>query len=178
MELAQKGASAPLPASFSALKVAMQWTSAVDFDIGALIERQDGSKDFVYFGNKGKLTDAPFVQVSEDQGVGDTGGDNEEILTVADLQGTKAIHILCWDYGSVQKGEKARFQDSDIKLRVTDDQGTDHIATLADSDAANVAVLATIENNAVAPKLINSSQVGTLKGFNDSKQLWEIVEAA
>lgn len=178
MELASKGASAPLPASFSQLLVSMKWTTAADFDIGALIEKKDGSKDFVYFGNKGKLTEPPFIQVSEDQGVGDTGGDNEETLRIGSLDDAKTVHILCWDYGAVQKGEKARFSESDIRLQVTDDSGTDHTATLADSDAANVAVLATIETSAVGAKLINSSKVGTLKGFNKSDQLWEIVEAA
>ena len=77
MELTQKGDAAEV-GNFKQLLVTMKWTTAADFDLAAAYEGKDGKKGMVYFGDLGNLNSFPFMQLSGDEGQGDTGGDNEE----------------------------------------------------------------------------------------------------
>ena len=82
MELKQKGASANLGA-FKQLKVSLIWTSAVDLDLMAFYKTKDGRTGGVYSdnyagGSLGDLNAFPFLQLSGDEGVGATGGANQD----------------------------------------------------------------------------------------------------
>ncbi len=177
MELKQKGASANV-GSFKQLLVSMKWTTAADFDLAAVYETKDGRKGLVYFGDLGDLNGFPYMQLSGDEGVGDAGGDNEEQMRIASLDEMKYVWILCWDYGKVQDGAPARFSDSDVKLNVMDDRGTNHDVVLDSGQMGNVALIATIDNSSpIGGQLVNTSKAGTLKGLSNLNQLVGIIES-
>jgi tellurite resistance protein TerA len=176
MELKQKGSSANV-GSFKQLMVTMKWTTAADFDLAAAYEDKTGKKGLVYFGELGDLNAFPYMQLSGDEGVGDKGGNNEEIMRITKLDDIKYVWILCWDYGKVQEGSPARFKESDVTLSVMDDKGTAHKVTLDTGDLGNVALIATIDNTSpIGSKLINASKAGTLKGLKTLQQLTDIIE--
>lgn len=175
MELKQKGSEANV-GGFKQLMVTMKWTTAADFDLAAAYENKDGKNGIVYFGDMGDLNAFPFMQLSGDEGVGDTGGENEETMRITKLDEMKYVWILCWDYGKVQDGAPARFKDSDVSLHLMDDKGDSHNVLLDTGDMGNVALIATIDNSSpVGAKLINSSKAGTLKGLKNLDQLMEII---
>jgi tellurite resistance protein TerA len=175
MDLKQKGSEANV-GGFKQLMVSMKWTTAADFDLAAAYEDKQGKQGLVYFGELGDLNAFPFMQLSGDEGVGDTGGDNEETMRITKLDDMKYVWLLCWDYGKVQEGAPARFKESDVSMTVMDDQGTSHKVDLDTGDMGNVALIATIDNSsAIGAKLINSSKAGTLKGLKKLQQLIDII---
>ncbi len=176
MELKQKGAEANV-GSFRQLMVTMKWTTAADFDLAAVYEDKSDKKGIVYFGEMGDLNNFPYMQLSGDEGVGDTGGDNEEVMRVTKLDDMKYVWILSWDYGKVQDGSPARFKESDVSLSLMDDKGRTHNVTLDTGDMGNVALIATIDNTSpIGAKLINSSKAVTLKGLKNLQQLTDSIE--
>lgn len=176
MELKQKGSEANV-AGFKQLMVSMKWTTAADFDLAAAYEDKNGKQGLIYFGELGDLNAFPFMQLSGDEGVGDTGGDNEETMRITKLDDMKYVWLLCWDYGKIQDGAPARFKDSDVNLTVLDDKGTSHNVSLDTGDMGNVALLAVIDNSSpVGAKLVNASKAGTLKGLKNLQQLMDIIQ--
>ena len=176
MELRQKGSEANV-GGFKQLMVTMKWTTAADFDLAAAYEAKDGKQGLLYFGELGDLNAFPFMQLSGDEGVGDSGGENEEVMRIAKLDDMKYVWLLCWDYGKVKEGGPARFKESDVSLSVVDDKGGSFDLSLDTGDLGNVAVLATIDNsNPIGAKLANTSKAGTLKGLNNLDQLIDIIQ--
>jgi uncharacterized protein involved in tellurium resistance len=177
MELAQKGQEAQI-GGLKQFMVSLKWTTATDFDLAAAYEGKDGGKNMVYFGDLGNLNEFPFMQLSGDEGVGDTAGDNEETMRVMQLDEMKYVWILCWDYGAVQEGKPARFSGSDVSVSLMDDSGTNHSVSLDTGDTGNFCVVATIDNSSpMGAKLVNESKAGTLKGLSNLDQLMAIINA-
>jgi tellurite resistance protein TerA len=175
MEIKQKGGSAEL-GGISQCMVTLAWTTATDFDLAALYETKDGKKGMVYFGEMGNLNEFPFMQLSGDEGVGDSGGDNKEEMRLTKFDDMVKVHIVAWDYTAVSDGTPARFSGSDVKVTLMDDKGTSHDVPLASGDVGNVCIVATIDNSSpMGAKLVNESSVGTLKGLNSSDQLFAIL---
>ena len=175
MELKQKGSEANV-GGVNQLMVSMKWTTAADFDLAAAYETKQSDLGLVYFGELGNLNGFPFMQLSGDEGVGDTGGENEETMRITKLDDMNYVWILCWDYGKVRNGEPARFKDSDVSLSIVDDRGSTHNVNLDTENMGNVALIATIDNsNPVGAKLVNSSKAGTLKGLKNIQQLIDII---
>jgi uncharacterized protein involved in tellurium resistance len=180
MELVQKGQEVVVE-SLKAILAKMKWTTAADFDLAAAYETKSGEKGMVYFGtpSKGNLNGFPFMKLDQDSGIGDTGGDNEENLRITKLDDMKAVHLICWDYGAVQKGAPARFKGSDLSITLTNDKGETNTVNCDAGDAGNTVILATIDNSSpIGARLINVSKAGTLKGLSNSDQLFNIVESA
>lgn len=176
--LTEKGQESNLP-SIKQLLASLTWTSAIDFDLAALYEGKNGTKGMIYYNEKGDLNAFPFMQLSGDEGVGDSGGDNEETLRIVDLSEMKTVHLVAWDYKKVTSGEAARFGQSDASISIMDDKGEKHQCKLASDAEANVAIIATIDNSsAIGAKLINQSKTGKLSGLGDAtERLWQIAEA-
>lgn len=176
MELKQKGEDTSIDVN-QQMTVTMKWTTAADFDLAAAYETKQGKQGLVYFGDKGKLDKFPYISLSGDEGVGDMGGNNEESMLINHLDDMKHVWIFCWDYGMVQRGQAARFKDSDVQLTLTDQAGN-HIAVTVDTgEIGNVCCIATIDNtNPADTKLINYSQAGTLKGLKTLEQLMSVVQ--
>ena len=71
-----------------------------------------------------------------------------------------------------------RFSDSDVKLNVMDDRGTNHDVVLDSGQMGNVALIATIDNSSpIGGQLVNTSKAGTLKGLSNLNQLVGIIES-
>ncbi len=177
MELKQKGQEAQL-GGIKQFMVSLKWTSAADFDLAAVYESKDGRVGLVYFGELGNLNDFPYMQLSGDEGVGDTGGDNQEDMRVMKIDDMNHIWILCWDYGAVQEGKPARFAASDVSVSLMDDTGTGHDVTLDTGDTGNVCVVAQVDNtNPMGATFVNTSKAGTLKGLKELDQLLQIIRS-
>ena len=177
MELAQKGAEANL-GGIKQFMISLKWTSAADFDLAAAYETKDGRKAMVYFGDLGNLNDFPFMQLSGDEGVGDSGGDNEETMRVMKIDDMKYIWLFCWDYGAVKEGKPARFATSDVSVSLMDDTGTSHNVSLDTGEMGNTVCVATVDNSSpMGAKFVNTSAAGTLKGLSNLQQLLDIVGA-
>ncbi len=160
------------------LMIAMQWSTAADFDLAAVYEAKDGKEGLVYFGELGDLNKFPFMQLSGDEGIGDKGGAKEETMQIAKLDDMKFVWILCWDYGKIQDGSAARFRESDVVLSVIDDKGAAYSVKLDTGDMGNVAVIATIDNSSpIGAKLENTSKTGTLKGLKTLDDLMGIIRS-
>ena len=159
MQLKQKGASAHV-GSFKQLLVTMKWTSSADFDLAACYQTTGGDHGLVYFGDLGKLNEHPYIELSGDEGQGDSGGDNEEQLRITKLDGMRFIWLIGWDYTQVQAGGPARFAGSDVSLSVMDDTGTNHDVTLDAGAMGNVCAIATIEVSPIGSKLVPKQAQG------------------
>lgn len=177
MELKQKGSQANV-GGFKQLLVTMKWSTAADFDLAAVYEGKDGKQGLIYFGELGDLNVFPFMQLSGDEGVGDSGGQKEESMRISKLDEIKYVWIMCWDYGKIQTGSPARFKGSDVLLSLLDDKGKTFNVTLDTGEMGNVVLIATIDNSSpVGASLINSSKAGTLKGLTNLQQLLDIVKS-
>lgn len=178
MELAAKGVVANVEGFKNAI-VKLKWTSEADFDLAALYVDKDGKTDMVYYGKKGDLNAYPFMQLDQDAGVGDTGGDNVETLRIMKLEApiTKVL-ILAWDYGTVQNGSPARFKESDISISIQDETGTSHDVTLDSTDMGNITCVCEINIGPIASTLKNRSDVATIKGLKSSELLYELFKEA
>lgn len=176
MNLAQKGATAEV-GRFEELKVSMRWSIAADFDLAAVYETRKGTPGLVYFGDLGRLDDFPYISLSGDQGVNDKDGDKQENLTIRKLDDMKKVWLMAWDYGQVQKGQPARFAQSDVQLYLEDENGKTYQVALNTGGTGNVAVIATIDNtDPLGPRLINTSKTGTLEGLKKLQQLLDIIQ--
>lgn len=179
MKIAQKGGVANV-STFKQLIAKMVWTVPVDFDLAAAYVTKKGMKGLVYFGtpNKGDLNAFPFMQLDKDAGVGDTGGDNKEIMRITNLDDMAQVYLVCWDWESMKTGAPARFADSDLNITLTDDKGNTNEVHLDAGSAGNVVVLAKIDNTSpIGATMTNTSIVGTIKKFTDDSQIFEIINA-
>lgn len=180
MELASKGQQASL-GGIKQFMVSLKWTTAADFDLAVYYQAKDSSNGLIYFGGHsntagrgntqqpqlGNLNEFPFIQLSGDEGVGDTGGDNEETMRVMSLDEMTSVWIVCWDYGAVESGSPARFTGSDVTVSLMDDSGTSHDVKLDAGAIGNTAVVAKIDcSSPMGASFVNMSEATTLKGLN------------
>ncbi len=173
MELKQKGHAAWID-QFKQLTISMKWTTAADFDLAAVYETKTQQQGIVYFGDLGNLNAFPYLNLNKDEGVGDKGGNNEEIMRISRLDDMNYVWIICWDYNMMQRGQRARFKNSDVHLTMTNEMGKAISVTIDTGELGNVCCIATLDNTGTAPKLINASKAGTLKGLKTIGQLIEI----
>jgi len=174
MELVQKGSEAFIP--LTQLMVTMKWTTDADFDLAAIYEGKDGKIGMVYYNTLGDLNTFPYMALSGDAGVGDKGGDNEETMRIVQLDEMNKVWILCWDYGMVQKGKPARFEQSDVTLTVLDNTGKEFSIKVDTGKSGNVVCIATIDNsNPMGAKLINTNTTGVLEGIKSTDQILSTV---
>ncbi len=175
MELKQKGEDTSIDVG-QPLTVTMGWTTAADFDLAAAYETREGEQGLVYYGDMGKLYEFPYLRLSEDEGVGDAKGTKEETLSITRLDGMNYVWLFCWDYGMVQRGQRARFNTSDVILTIVDVFGNNVSVQIDTGDKGNVCCIATIDNSRPdGARFINYSQVGTLKGLKTLEQLIGVV---
>jgi uncharacterized protein involved in tellurium resistance len=155
LELKTKGESAIIAAKN--IIATMTWKTSIDLDLYAIYKTKDGNEGRIYFGNKGRLNSAPFIQLDQDAGIGDTGGDNEENVRFADLSNLEHVLIVANIYGK----SNARFTDYDGHVIVRGGDN-DIDVPLISKDKGSSCIVAHVDNTGVAgPKLINVNQVTT-----------------
>lgn len=76
----------------------LTWTDKVDLDLHAFVISKSGKFEHIFFANKGSVKSSPYIYLDKDSGVGATGGDNEENITVAKVDDIRilvfATHIF------------------------------------------------------------------------------------
>ena len=103
----------------------------------------------IYFSNMGSKTRAPFIELDGDEGIGDTGGDNEENITFADIDKVeyaiivanifnKTTNFAQYNGSVIVKGAKTEFE-----------------VPLDDSQVGSWCVVAKLDNSGAETKLVN-----------------------
>jgi tellurite resistance protein TerA len=145
----EKGETAAIPTKN--LVATLRWRKAVDLDLWCFYKTKDGKDGTISFGNKGKLSRAPFIELDKDSGVGDKGGDNEENIRFADLANIEHAYICANIYGKTN----ASFASYDGSVVVKADNKAFEVP-LIDQSQGNWCVVAHLDNSSpVTSKLEN-----------------------
>ncbi|MDM8538688.1 stress response protein [Desulfobacterales bacterium HSG17] len=169
MELKQKGAKADI-GDFKQLNISLIWTSAVDLDLMAFYKTKDGRTGGVYSenyagGSMGNLEQFPFIQLSGDAGVGASGGDNQEDMSIAKISDFEELFICALNFTDASSGTNKVFANYDARVRVMTDKGETHNVVLDSTQPGTVAVICKITSGFITSELINDSQVMGLDEF-------------
>lgn len=139
--------------------VKLSWKKGVDLDLHAFYKNKVGKTGHVYFSSKGNLNQEPFLMLDKDSGVGNTAGDNEENLTIADLKYFDYIlfSVNIFRFFS-RKGENFAKYDGRVELET--DRGDKIKVPLTSEEIGTWCVIAMIDNtNADEPRIVNINQV-------------------
>lgn len=169
--LKKKGNEAYLPVR--QLLVKLKWRSAVDLDLMAFYKAKDGRVGGVFSdnyagGSLGDLNAFPFIQLSGDAGVGDTGGDNEEVLRITNLDAMETVYICALNFSDASSGRKASFAAYDGHVEILDDKGESFGVPLDAKEQGSVAVVARIDTGMMGAKLVNENRILTLDAFQSA----------
>ena len=157
--------------SVKQLMVTLQWTASVDLDLMAFYKTKDGRVGGIFSdnytgGEMGNLNAFPFIQLSEDAGVGATGGQNEEVIRITKLDDMAEVYICTINFTDASQGQESRFSKYDAQVTVVDDKGENVSVPLDSSLSGTVAVIAKIDNTGfMGAKLINENQVISMAEF-------------
>ncbi len=160
--------------SVKQLMVTLKWTTAVDLDIMAFYKTKDGKEGGVFSdnypgGSLGSLNNFPFIELSGDEGVGGTGGDNEEVIRITKLDDMAELYIVTINYDDAVENKTSSFNDYDGAVTVMNDQGEAVEIPLNARDEGHVAVICKIDNTSpVGAKLINVNDIIGLDNFAKS----------
>ena len=146
-ESARLNTSEPL----TRINVKLQWTASVDLDLHAFLRTRRGEQEHIYFVNKVGQS----ITLDTDAGVGDSGGQNEENITISSLDGFDRILFATKIY---KKG--GCYADYDGRVAVQTNNGDDIQVPLTARKRADWCVIAKIENDSVqGPSVVNVNQV-------------------
>lgn len=135
------------------LVATLKWTSSVDLDLYAYYQTKDGKEGKVYYGSRGKLAQAPYIELDKDSGVGDTGGENEENIRFADLSNLKHVLIVANIYDKPNSSFAP--YNGVVSVKHGNDPGSIEVPLLS-KEKGSSCVIAHIDNTGVAgPKLFN-----------------------
>lgn len=167
--LKKKGEEAYL--AIQQLRVALKWTAAVDLDLMAFYKAKDGRVGGVFSDNyagdsMGSLNAFPFIQLSEDAGVGATGGENEEVLLLTKLDELAEVYICALNFTDALQNRPQAFSSYDAYVEVRDDKGASIGVPLDSTQPGTVAVIAKIDNSGfMGAKLLNENRILDLPTF-------------
>lgn len=173
--LKDKGETKNLP-TVKQLVATMKWKTAVDLDLMACYEGKNGENGGVNFRNLGDLNRFPFIKLSGDAGVGESGGavtaEKEEELKITDLAEIGKLHLVAVNYTdakSNQTDSHASFSDYDGHIEIKDDQGNVFDVPLTATEKGTVAHIATIDNTgAIGATLEMKNEVMQFNKFVES----------
>jgi len=157
--------------SVKQLMVTLRWTTPVDLDLMAFYKMKDGKEGGVFSdnypgGTLGSLNTFPFIELSGDEGVGGTGGDNEEVIRITKLDDVAELYIVTINYDDAIENRPSTFSDYDGAVVVMNDRGEAVEVPLNSTDTGHVAIVCKIDNtNPVGAKLINVNDIIDLNSF-------------
>lgn len=156
----KKGEKATLTKS-AKITAKLTWTKPVDLDLHAFYKTKEGLLGHIFYKNKGTLYQPPCIELDEDAGVNNTGGDNEENITIKSLSHVESVLIatnIFRKLGFFSMGDN--FAKYDGKVLVETNMG-DMIEVPLDSDKIGKwCVIAKIDNaNPSEPYVININEV-------------------
>jgi len=157
--------------SVKQLMVSLKWTAPVDLDLMAFYKAKDGQEGGVFSdnypgGTLGNLNTFPFIELSGDEGVGGTGGDNEEVLRITKMDDLAELYIVTINYDDAVESKSSTFSDYDGAVIVMNDQGEAVEVPLNSTDKGHVAIICKIDNTSpMGAKLININDIIDLGTF-------------
>ena len=170
--LKAKGQEAFIP--LKQMMVSLKWTAAVDLDLMAFYKAKDGRIGGIFSsryagGTMGNLNSFPFIQLSEDAGVGAKGGQNEEILRVTKLDDIAELYICTINFTDAVQKRNIAFNTYDAHVMVMDDKGESVAVPLDSSQPGTVAIIAKIDNSGfMGAKLINENRIVDMATFQST----------
>lgn len=157
--------------SIRQLMVTLSWTASVDLDLMAFYRTKDGQVGGVFSdnyagGSMGNLNAFPFIQLSEDAGVGARGGANEEVLRITKLDHIQELYICALNFTDASQNRSAPFNQYDGHVVVTNDKGESIGVPLDSSQPGTVAIIAKVDNQGfMGAKLINENRIVDMSTF-------------
>ena len=146
----------------SKITVRLNWKLGVDLDIHAFYKlAKDKQNGHIYFGNKGKDSNLPYIFLDKDAGIGNVAGDNQEIITISTLAHVDCILIaanIFRFFGSFAKGES--FSKYDGKVTIIPNNGNEIVVPLTSQTTGKWCIIAKIDNlDQNFPMVININDV-------------------
>jgi tellurite resistance protein TerA len=160
--LKQSGERAPL-AKLTKIVAKLSWTKAVDLDLHAFYKDKDGGGlvGHIYYDNKGKLYHPPCIQLDDDSGVDNTGGDNEENITIKTLTHVESVLIatnIYRKFSFFSPGDNFAKYDGKVTLDIG--QGNFIEIPLDSEEVGKWCIIAKIDNSDPEnPQVINVNKV-------------------
>lgn len=157
--------------SIKQLMVKLTWSAGVDLDLMAFYEAKDGRtggiiSDNYPGGNLGDLNNFPYIQLSGDEGVGATGGENQEVLRISRLDDLAYVYICTLNYTDAINKQGSSFSQYDGGVIVMDEKGETIAIPLNSQEKGHIAVIAKIDNTSmIGAKLINENKIMSLDTF-------------
>ncbi len=115
------------------------------------------SEGRVYYGNLGNAQRAPFITLSGDEGVGDSGGNNQEDMIFHDMSKIESAIIVANIFNKTTS-----FSEYDGSVEV-EGGNTRFIVPLSEKKRGSWCVVAKIDNTGDETKLINVNKVLSTK---------------
>jgi tellurite resistance protein TerA len=153
LQLKGKGAATSVHAKLT-------WTKAVDLDLHCFYRTRDGQFGHVYFAEKGKIDEPPYIMLDEDAGVGNTAGDNEENIRIDRLDHLESVLIatnIFRFFGFLSAGDN--FAKYDGRVVVTTNAGDLVEVPLTSEEMGKWCLIARIENGPIGPRIVNVNEV-------------------
>ncbi len=131
------------------IRAILQWNAEVDLDIHAFYRPKGGGKDgHVSFQDKGNKKKSPYIHLDKDMGVGNVGGDNQEIITIGTLANVDSILIatnIFRVFGFLSEDDNFGKYDGKIKLITSASNEID--VPLTSKKSGRWCVIALIDNS-------------------------------
>jgi tellurite resistance protein TerA len=172
-----RGDKAQITSTSGTVSATLRWKAEVDLDLhcfyvtkaqpaepssGGFFSRLFGgggssgesTSGHIYFGSLGRLDKSPYIELDQDAGVGDKGGDNEENMRFGDISKIDQAIIVA----NIFNKPNARFStyDGSVVLRAGEQQIE---VPLMESDPGAWCVIAQIDNRSGVPSIVNLNQV-------------------
>lgn len=172
-----RGDSAPLMVSEGGVHATLRWKANVDLDLhcfyvnqsgapssggggffsklfGGGVERLTEASGHIYFRSRGSLSEAPFIELDQDAGIGDQGGDNEENIRFGDIRKLKEAIIVA----NIFNKPNACFGDYDGSVIVT--AGSQELVVpLIEKETGAWCIIAKLDNRDGVVTLTNINRV-------------------
>ncbi|MDM8552069.1 stress response protein [Desulfobacterales bacterium HSG2] len=165
--LKQKGEKTGL--SGNDFQATLRWKTAVDLDLHCFYRIKSGvstapkgilgkllgggsagGEGQIYFSKRGSKTDAPWIYLDQDAGIGDVGGDNEENIYFTRLDQIEHALIVA----NIYNKPNANFASYD-GLVIVRGGGREIEVPLTEREPGAWCVIARIDNSGGSPQLIN-----------------------
>ncbi len=144
--------------------VKLSWNAGVDLDLMAFYKTKTGEEGAVFTkllgGSQGDMNAFPFIQLSEDAGVGAVAGSNIEELRIMKLDDMAEVNIVALNYTDAKSGSSKTFSNYDGKINIIQDNGEQFEVPLTSTQSGVAAVICKIDNSSmIGAKLINVNEV-------------------
>ena len=154
-ESAKLDTSSPL----TRINVRLKWTAAVDLDLHAFCTSKSGASEHIYFVHR----EGQGIILDNDAGIGDRGGQNEENLTVTEIDRFEEILFATKIF---MKG--GSYSDYNGLVSVETNNGDDVTVPLTSRERADWCVIAKISNSANGTSVTNVNRVTNEEPSTDS----------